>query len=84
VNYETYILRRAQKALSKIQQQDQERVVEAIWDLENDPRPHGCKKLSGREGWRVRVGQYRVIYEIDDESKEVTVLDIGHRRDVYR
>jgi mRNA interferase RelE/StbE len=84
VNYETYILRRAQKALSKIQQQDQERIVEAIWDLENDPRPHGCKKLSGREGWRVRVGQYRVIYEIDDESKEVTVLDIGHRRDVYR
>ncbi|PSQ53739.1 MAG: type II toxin-antitoxin system mRNA interferase toxin, RelE/StbE family [Bacteroidetes bacterium QH_10_64_37] len=84
MNYETYILRRAQKALSKIQQQDQERIVEAIWDLENDPRPHGCKKLSGREGWRVRVGQYRVIYEIDDESKEVTVLDIGHRRDVYR
>jgi mRNA interferase RelE/StbE len=84
VNYETYILRRAQKALSKIQQQDQERIVEAIWDLENDPRPHGCKKLSGREGWRVRVGQYRVIYEIDDESREVTVLDIGHRRDVYR
>ena len=44
----------------------------------------GCRKLSGREGWRIRVGSYRVVYEIDDELQVVTVLHVGHRRDVYR
>ncbi len=42
------------------------------------------KKLTGREGWRIRVGQYRVIYEIEDVIRVVTVLDVGHRRDIYR
>lgn len=52
--------------------------------LANQPRPAGRHKLRGRDGWRIRVGNYRVIYEIDDQQSMVTVLHIGHRRDVYR
>jgi mRNA interferase RelE/StbE len=44
----------------------------------------GCLKLTGREGWRIRVGKYRVIYEIDDKERAITVLHVGLRRDVYR
>lgn len=46
-------------------------------------RPIGCKKLVGREGWRIRAGDYRAIYEIDDAQQKVTVLHIGNRRDIY-
>lgn len=49
-----------------------------------NPRPSGCLKLTGRNGWRIRGGDYRIIYEIDDKQEMVTVLHIGHRRDVYR
>ena len=42
------------------------------------------RKLAGREGWRIRVGNYRVIYEIDDSARQVTILHVGHRKDVYR
>jgi len=58
-------------------------VRDAIRDLANTPRPAGCKKLSGRSGWRIRVGNYRVIYEIDDNTQTITVMHVGHRRDVY-
>lgn len=44
----------------------------------------GCKKLVGRQGWRIRVGDYRIVYEIDDEQRVVNVLHIGHRKDIYR
>ncbi|MFP5261568.1 MAG: type II toxin-antitoxin system RelE family toxin [Blastocatellia bacterium] len=57
---------------------------DAIRDLSQVPRPQGCKKLTGREGWRIRVGGYRVIYEIDDARQTLTILPIGNRRDVYK
>jgi mRNA interferase RelE/StbE len=84
VSYRLEILRRAQKELESLPQQDFERVRNAIQALAVDPRPPGCRKLSGREGWRIRVGQYRVIYEIQDQVRVLTVLDVGHRREVYR
>ena len=85
MRHDVFLLRRAQKSLSKIGPgHDYERLRGAIWELGDDPKPHGCRKLSGRDGWRIRVGDYRVIYEIDDEAREVTVLDVGHRRDIYR
>jgi mRNA interferase RelE/StbE len=52
-------------------------------ELEQDPRPPGCKKLKGRDAWRIRIGDYRVIYEINDGHLIVTVITIGHRREVY-
>ncbi|MDQ3301963.1 MAG: type II toxin-antitoxin system RelE/ParE family toxin [Actinomycetota bacterium] len=56
----------------------------AIEELREEPRPPGCRKLSDREGWRLRVSDYRIIYEINDEQRIATILQVGHRRDVYR
>ena len=84
MNYTVLILRRAQKELARLPLGIYERTKEAIWNLGNDPKPPGCRKLAGREGWRIRVGDYRIIYEIDPAQHSVTVLHVGHRRDVYR
>ena len=78
------ILRRAQKELSNLPAGAFERVRDALRSLANEPRPTGCKKLKGREGWRIRVGDYRVIYKIDDAQQTIVVVHIGHRRDGYR
>jgi len=84
MSHTVLILRRAQKELAQLVPIDYERVKAAILKLSENSRPRGCRKLTGREGWRIRVGNYRVIHEIDDEQQIVTVLHIGHRRDVYR
>jgi len=84
MSYSLSILRRAQKELAQVSQEDQERIVEAIRGLGANPRPPGCRKLTAREGWRIRVGDFRVIYEIDDRQQQVTIFHIGNRRDVYR
>ena len=83
MSYTVLILRRAQKELARLPSGVYERVRDAIRALGQNPRPAGCLKLTGREGWRIRVGNYRVIYEVDDEQQSVTVLHVGHRRDVY-
>ncbi|HEX8503256.1 MAG TPA: type II toxin-antitoxin system RelE/ParE family toxin [Pyrinomonadaceae bacterium] len=83
MSHSVLILRRAQKELASLPKVDYVRVRDAVSALADDPRPTGCKKLVGREGWRIRSGDYRVIYEIDDAEEKVTVLHIGHRRDVY-
>ena len=84
MSYGIQMLRRAQKELAQLPKHEYERIKEALLNLSQSPRPQGCKKLTGREGWRIRVGDYRVIYEIDDAQRRLTVLHIGHRRDVYR
>ena len=81
--YEVFILPRAQKELAHLPKQNYGRVRDLISNLADNPRPTGCKKLTGRQGWRVRSGDYRVIYEIDDSNKRVIVLDVGHRKDIY-
>lgn len=83
MSYAIFILRRAQKELAQLPIETYEQVLEAIRGLSEDPRPPGCLKLTGREGWRIRVGRYRVIYDVDDAERSVTVLQVGHRRDVY-
>lgn len=84
MTYTIEILRSAQKQLAMIHRQDQTTLVSTIRDLANDPRPAGGKKLSGRPAWRLRIGIYRIIYEIHDERLLVLVISIGHRKDVYR
>lgn len=84
MNYRLLILRRAQRELAALPPADYGRVKEAIGKLPQEPRPAGSRKLTGRDGWRLRVGNYRVIYEINDGEQTVTILHIGHRRDVYR
>ena len=78
------ILRVAQKQLAKIDRASQQRIIDGIRSLTEDPRPFGCKKLSGRPAWRIRIGPYRVIYEIHDDRLLVLVVAIGDRKDVYR
>jgi mRNA interferase RelE/StbE len=84
VSYTILILRRAQKDFAQLPAGVYERVRDAIRGLGQNPRPPGCLKLTGRDGWRIRVGDYRIIYEIDDRQQSVTILHIGHRHDVYR
>lgn len=84
MKYSVSILRRAQKSLEKIRGTDYEKIKAAISGLGNDPRPPGCKRLTGREGWRIRIGDYRVLYEIRDFELFVIVIDVGHRREIYR
>lgn len=84
MSYSVLILRSANKSLSSLSSTVQDRLVLAITRLGSNPRPSGVKKLSGREAWRIRVGDYRVIYEIRDADRTVLVVDVGHRREIYR
>ena len=74
----------AAKELEAIPKEDRRRVVRRIEGLSADPRPPGCEKLSGEDKYRVRQGDYRVIYLVSDERHELIVFKIGHRREVYR
>ena len=78
------IRRAAQKELAALPLREYAKVEAAIRTFIDDPRPRGSRKLAGRDGWRIRVGKYRVVYDIDDAAHSVTVLHVGHRRDVYR
>lgn len=60
------------------------RIENSLLQLEANPRPPGCKKFKGRNGYRIRVGDYRVIYEIEDNILRIIVIDVGHRKDIYR
>ena len=68
MDYEVFILRRAHKQLAGLPKQNYSRIRDVVTTLAANPRPSGCKKLTGREGWRIRSGDYRVIYEIDDDQ----------------
>jgi mRNA interferase RelE/StbE len=83
--YALLIKRSAERDLRRLPRVLFERVNERILSLRDDPRPHGVRKLSGAlEGWRVRVGDYRILYQIDDEAQTVTIVRVRHRREVYR
>jgi len=81
--YKVNIRKKVLKELEKFPNKDYLRVTSAILDLEKDPRPHGSKKLQDREGYRIRSGDYRVIYVIDDAIKELTIIKAGNRKDIY-
>lgn len=82
--YELQISNRATKALEKFPDDVYIRLIEAIKSLADNPRPDsGCKKLKGRKGYRIRVGDYRVVYEINDGILVVLIIDVGHRREIY-
>ncbi|TCT22680.1 type II toxin-antitoxin system RelE family toxin [Thiobaca trueperi] len=84
MSYALFIEKRAQRSLAQIAAQDRERISAAVRRLADEPRPQGAKKLSGRNGWRIRVGVYRVLYEIHEGRLLIVVIDIGHRREIYR
>ena len=84
MSYSVFFLPRAAREFAALSKSDFERVKRAIDGLSENPRPMNCQKLKGREGWRIRAGNYRVVYDIDDSIRSVTVVNIGHRREVYR
>ena len=84
MRFTVLIERPALKSLSKIPLDYRDRIIDAIRGLAEDPRPAGAKKLSGRKAWRIRLGSYRVIYEINGDELIVLVVTVGHRKDVYR
>lgn len=83
-SYSVVIRRSAGKEIEALPTADRRRVVARIQALATDPRPVGCEKLSGEEKYRLRQGDYRILYEITDRELIVTVVKVGNRRDVYR
>ena len=83
-SYSLDIKRSAAKELAELPKQDRARIITRIQALSHEPRPAGCERLSGQERYRIRQGDYRILYEIHDDALIVMVVKIGHRRDVYR
>jgi mRNA interferase RelE/StbE len=83
-SYSLEIKRSAAKEISDLRKADCQRIVAKIQLLASNPRPNGCEKLSGAEKFRIRQGDYRILYEIDDSTKLVTIVKVGNRRQVYR
>lgn len=82
--YDVEIRRLAQRGLDKLPKADFQAVVQTIKDLALLPRPRGIEKVKSSGLWRIRQGDYRIIYAIDDNEQRVTVVRVGHRREIYR
>ena len=82
--YTVLVTDKVRKIILKLSSNIASRIEKALLELEKDPRPSGCKKLKGRAAYRIRVGDYRIIYDIEDNILRVIVIDLGHRRDIYR
>jgi mRNA interferase RelE/StbE len=83
--HEILLTPQAEKDLKRLPAETFRRVISDIRSLAQTPRPPGCKKLSGsRSDYRIRVGDQRILYEVDDVAREVKVLRVRHRREVYR
>jgi mRNA interferase RelE/StbE len=83
-SYSVFLIPAAEKQIEGLHKQERRRVLDAIAALAGDPRPRGCEKLSTLEKYRIRVGDHRVVYTIDDSVVRVVIVKVGHRRDVYR
>lgn len=83
--YRVLLERAAEKDLSRLSTEIHDRIIAAIQSLAHHPRPSGCRKLTGsKNDWRIRVGDYRLVYEIADAIRIVRVNRVRHRREVYR
>ena len=81
--YELQYKKKAIKALAKINDPYYTAIIEAIDALAENPRPHGYKKLTGRNGYRIRVGTYRILYDIFDTSLIIEIVNLGSRGGIY-
>ena len=73
----------AAREIHKLPRRVRDRLLDAIEDLVDDPRPHTAKELVGQTAWRIRVGDYRVIYDVFDDALTVTIVRAAHRREAY-
>ena len=81
--YSLEFSKQALKELEKINEPFYSNIKEAITNLTENPRPNGYKKLNGRDGYRIRIGDYRVIYDIFDTELLIEIVTLGHRKDIY-
>jgi len=85
MSYQVVVPRPVQKQLDRLPDRVHEQVIQRLMVLKENPRPRGCVKLKGRETeYRIRIGDYRIRYEVDDGGSIVLLLHCGHRKDAYR
>jgi len=84
MRYQVIIPKSVRKELDRLPDDVASRILVRLAGLENNPRPADVKKLKGRDAWRIRVGDYRVIFEIHDRILQIIVITLGHRREIYR
>ncbi|MCB1307414.1 MAG: type II toxin-antitoxin system RelE/ParE family toxin [Leptospiraceae bacterium] len=82
--YEVRVKRSAEKEFKNLPEQMKRRIGEALTALGDNPFPNNVKKLQNRDDYRIRVGDYRVLYSVNESEKKINVSAIGHRKDVYR
>ena len=82
--YKVELRRKAQRNLDRLPRDDFNAVLEAVRGLTGTPRPKGVEKIKSAGLWRIRQGDYRIVYSIDDDRETITILRIGHRREIYR
>lgn len=82
--YSVIFAKRASKRLERMDNTAARRIIAATEALGDNPRPRGARKIEGHDQWRIRVGDYRIIYEVHSDQLVVLVVKVGHRRDVYR
>ena len=83
-SYRIVIKKSAAKEIEKIEKKDRIRIIEKIRSLAKEPKPTGSKMLSGQEKYRIRQGNYRILYQIIDDELIINVVKVGHRRDIYK
>jgi mRNA interferase RelE/StbE len=84
MKFQVILPKSVQKELDRLPDEIANRILARLAGLEANPRPADVKKLKGRDAWRIRVGDYRVIYEIHDRILQIIVITVGHRREIYR
>lgn len=84
MSYRVLLLPRARKDLDAFEGRVFSKLRDAIKTLAKNPRPVGCRKLSSDDGYRIRIGDYRIVYRVEDKAKQVFVYRVRHRREVYR
>jgi mRNA interferase RelE/StbE len=82
--YTVKLKRSAEKELDNLPKKIHDKVINILLSLKEIPFPHNFKKLRGREGYRIRVGDYRILYLIDESAKNIEVVSVAHRKEVYR
>jgi mRNA interferase RelE/StbE len=84
VTYRIIIPKAVQKQIDKLANDVQNSIIQSLLNLSENPRPSNSLKMKNNQGYRLRVGEYRILYDIDDKTQAVTLRRVGHRRDIYR
>jgi mRNA interferase RelE/StbE len=84
MSYQVNLPKTVQKQLSALPQELKQRILKALAQLQEEPRPVNSLQMKGGQGFRVRIGDYRILYDIDDSSQIINLRRIGHRREIYR